>query len=221
MPVVAKICGLKTPEAVGAAVEGGAALVGFVFYPPSPRSVDPATVHALCARVPAGIRKVGLLVDASDARIAEILDACDLDVLQLHGKETPERVAEIRARFGKVVIKAIPVSEAADLDRAAAYEAVVDYLMFDAKPPKSMANALPGGNALSFEWTLLSNRRFARPWFLAGGLTPDNVAEAVAISGAPMVDVSSGVEDRPGEKNISKIKAFLDASRRISVASGL
>ncbi len=113
------------------------------------------------------------------------------------------------------MIKAIPVSEAADLDRAAAYESVVDYLMFDAKPPKSMANALPGGNALSFDWTLLSGRRFQRPWLLAGGLTPDNLIEAVRISGAPMVDVSSGVEDRPGEKNVSKIKAFLDASRRV------
>lgn len=221
MPVIAKICGLKTPEAVDAAVEGGAALVGFVFYPPSPRSVDPAIVRRLCARVPAGVRKVGLLVDASDARIAEILDACPLDVLQLHGKETPERVAEISTRFGKAVIKAIPVSEAADLDRAAAYEAVADYLMFDAKPPKSMVGALPGGNALSFDWTLLANRRFAQPWFLAGGLTPDNLIAAVTVSGAPMVDVSSGVEDRPGEKNVSKIKAFLDASRRIPVAPGL
>jgi phosphoribosylanthranilate isomerase len=160
------------------------------------------------------VRKVGLLVDDNDARIAEILAGCDLDLLQLHGHETPERVAEIRARFGKPVIKVIPVSEAADLDRAAAYEDVADYLMFDAKPPKSMANALPGGNALSFDWTLLAGRRFERPWLLAGGLTADNVIDAVRISGARMVDVSSGVEDRPGEKNISKIKAFLDASRR-------
>lgn len=215
MSVAAKICGLKTPEAVAAAVEGGAALVGFVFFPPSPRNVEPAAVRALCARVPAGVRKVGLLVDESDAGIADILRQCDLDLLQLHGKETPERVAEIRARFGKKVIKAIPVSDGADLDRAAAYEGVADYLMFDAKPPKSMSGALPGGNALSFDWSLLAGRHFRLPWFLAGGLTPDNLTDAVRISGAPMVDVSSGVEDRPGEKNVSKIKAFLDATKRI------
>ena len=215
MSVLAKICGLKTPEAVGAAVAGGASLVGFVFYSRSPRCVDPAMVKQLEAGVPPAVRKVGLLVDESDARIAEILGNCDLDLLQLHGHETPERVAEIRARFGKPVIKAIPISESADLDRAAAYESVVDYLMFDAKPPKAMANALPGGNALSFDWTLLASRRFQRPWLLAGGLTADNLVDAVRISGAPMVDVSSGVEDRPGEKNVSKIKAFLNASRRV------
>ena len=213
MSVLAKICGLKTPEAVGAAVAGGASLVGFVFYSRSPRCVDPAMVKQLEAGVPPAVRKVGLLVDEGDARIAEILGNCDLDLLQLHGHETPERVAEIRARFGKPVIKAIPISESADLDRAAAYESVVDYLMFDAKPPKAMANALPGGNALSFDWTLLASRRFQRPWLLAGGLTADNLVDAVRISGAPMVDVSSGVEDRPGEKNVSKIKAFLDAAR--------
>jgi phosphoribosylanthranilate isomerase len=215
MRVAAKICGLKTPETLAAAVAGGASLVGFNFYGRSPRCIDPATVKQLAAGVSSAVRKVGLLVDDSDARIAEILAGCDLDLLQLHGRETPERVAEIRARFGKPVIKVIPVSEAADLDRAAAYESVADYLMFDAKPPKSMANALPGGNALSFDWTLLAGRRFQRPWLLAGGLTADNLVEAVRISGAPMVDVSSGVEDRPGEKNVSKIKAFLDASKRV------
>ena len=215
MSVLAKICGLKSPETVAAAVAGGASLVGFNFYGRSPRCVDPATVKQLAANVPAGVRTVGLLVDDSDARIAEILAGCDLDMLQLHGHETPERVAEVRARFGKPVIKVIPVSEAADLGRAAAYEDVADHLMFDAKPPKAMPNALPGGNALSFDWTLLSGRRFRWPWLLAGGLTADNLAEAVRISGAPMVDVSSGVEDRPGEKNINKIKAFLDASRRL------
>jgi phosphoribosylanthranilate isomerase len=215
MSVAAKICGLKTPEAVAAAVDGGASLVGFVFYGRSPRCVDPARVKQLAAHVPPTVQKVGLLVDESDERIAEILAGCDLDLLQLHGHETPERVAAIRARFGRKVIKAIPVSEAADLDRAAAYEDVADYLMFDAKPPKSMTDALPGGNALSFDWNLLSNRRFRLPWLLAGGLTADNLIEAARISGAQMVDVSSGVEDRPGEKNVSKIKAFLDAVKRI------
>ena len=215
MPVSAKICGLKTPEAVAAAVEGGAALVGFVFYGRSPRCVDPAMVKRLEAQVPRSVKKVGLLVDESDQRIAEILAGCDLDLLQLHGAETPERVAEIRARFGKPVIKVISVSEAADIARAALYEPVADYLMFDAKPPKSMVNALPGGNALSFDWSLLAGRQFMRPWLLAGGLNSDNLIAAVRASGAPMVDVSSGVEDRPGEKNVSKIKAFLDASQRV------
>jgi phosphoribosylanthranilate isomerase len=215
MPVAAKICGLKTPETVAAAVEGGAAMIGFNFYGRSPRCVDPATAGRLAALVPPPVRKVGLLVDDDDARITEILSNCDLDLLQLHGHETPERVKEIRARFGKPVIKVIPVSDAADLDRAAAYEDVADYLMFDAKPPKSMANALPGGNAISFDWTLLSGRRFRRPWLLAGGLTADNLIEAARISGASTIDVSSGVEDRPGEKNVSKIKAFLDAARRV------
>jgi phosphoribosylanthranilate isomerase len=214
MSVAAKICGLKTPEAVAAAVAGGAALVGFVFYGRSPRCVDPAAVKQLAADVPADVRKVGLIVDESDERIAEILRGCDLDVLQLHGSETPERVAEIRRGFGKKVIKVLSVSTGADLDRAAAYENVADYLMFDAKPSKSMAGALPGGNALSFDWTLLAGRAFRLPWLLAGGLTPDNLVDAVRVSGAPMVDVSSGVENRPGEKNVSKIKAFLDASRR-------
>jgi phosphoribosylanthranilate isomerase len=215
MSVAAKICGLKTPEAVAAAVDGGAALVGFVFYGRSPRLVDPATAKRLAARVPGSVRKVGLIVDESDERIAEILAGCDLDLLQLHGAETPERVAAIRARFGKQVIKVISVSASADLDRAASYEDVADYLMFDAKPPRSMTTALPGGNALSFDWTLLAGRSFRLPWLLAGGLTPDNLVDAARISGAPMVDVSSGVEDRPGEKNLSKIKAFLDASRHV------
>ena len=214
MTVGAKICGLKTPEALAAAIQGGAALVGFNFYARSPRSVEPALVRQMAANMPASVRKVGLIVDESDQRISEILAGCDLDLLQLHGAEAPERVAEIRARFGRKVIKVIPVSEAADIGRATLYEPVADYLMFDAKPPKSMANALPGGNALSFDWTLLAGRQFKLPWFLAGGLTPENLIEAVRISGAPMVDVASGVEDRPGEKNVSKIKAFLDASRR-------
>ena len=215
MTIDAKICGIRTPEVLEAAAKHGARWVGFNFYPPSPRSVAPDLGAELARMVPTGLRSVGLFVDPTEDELGAVLGRVPLDVIQLHGSETPERVAEIRARFGKPVIKAIPVSEAADLDRAAPYEAVADYLMFDAKPPKSMANALPGGNALSFDWTLLSGRRFQRPWLLAGGLTPDNLIDAVRISGAPMVDVSSGVEDRPGEKNVSKIKAFLDASRRV------
>ncbi|HNB29042.1 MAG TPA: phosphoribosylanthranilate isomerase [Alphaproteobacteria bacterium] len=215
MPVIAKICGLKTAETVQAAIDNGAGLIGFNFYARSPRAIEPSTARALGKLVPPRVKKVGLFVDDSDARIAEILAGCELDVLQLHGHETPERAAEIRARFAKPVIKAIPVSAAEDLAAAAGYEPVVDYLMFDAKPPKSMVGALPGGNALSFDWTLLGGRRFSRPWLLAGGLTPENVTEAARVTGAPMVDVSSGVEDRPGEKNPSKIKAFLDAVKRL------
>jgi len=215
MAVLAKICGLKTPEAIAAAVDGGAALVGFMFFARSPRYVDPATVRQLEAGVPPTVRKAGVLVDESDERIAAIVKGCELDLLQLHGGETPERASAIRNRFGKRIIKVIPVSEAADLDRAAAYEDAVDYLMFDAKPPKSMANALPGGNAVSFDWTLLQGFRSRLPWMLSGGLTPANVAEAVRQSGAPAVDVSSGVEDRPGEKSLSKIKDFLVIARSL------
>lgn len=215
MAVIAKICGLKTAETVQAAIDGGAGLIGFNFYARSPRAIAPSTARALGGLVPERVKKVGLFVDDDDVRIAEILSGCELDVLQLHGHETPERAAEIRAKFAKPVIKAIPVSGAEDLAAAAGYAPVVDYLMFDAKPPKSMAGALPGGNALSFDWTLLGGHRFAKPWLLAGGLTPENVAEAVRVTGAAIVDVSSGVEDRPGEKNPSKIKAFLDAVRRL------
>jgi phosphoribosylanthranilate isomerase len=215
MAVVAKICGLKTAETVTAAIDHGAGLIGFNFYPRSPRAIDPAACFTLGKLVPAQVKKVGLFVDDSDARIAEILSGCTLDVLQLHGHETPERTAEIRAGFGRPVIKVISVSAAEDVARAAAYEAIADYLMFDAKPPKTMAGALPGGNAISFDWTLLKGLSFSKPWLLAGGLTPDNLAEAVGVTGARMVDVSSGVEDRPGEKNVSKIKAFLDVAKRL------
>jgi phosphoribosylanthranilate isomerase len=187
MSVVAKICGLKTPETVAAAVDNGAGLVGFNFYP----RYD------------------------EDARIAEILADCELDLLQLHGHETPARTAEIKARFGKPVIKVLSVSVAGDIAAATEYERIADYLMFDAKPPKTMQGALPGGNAISFDWTLLQGLSFSKPWLLAGGLTPDNLAEAVRVTGARMVDVSSGVEDRPGEKNVSKIKAFLDVAKRL------
>jgi phosphoribosylanthranilate isomerase len=165
--------------------------------------------------VPTGIAKVGLVVDASDDTIQGILAEAPLDLLQLHGGESPARVAEIRARFGLPVMKVISVADAADVAAAHAYEPVADRLLFDAKPPKSMKDALPGGNALSFDWTLLKGQSFGRPWMLAGGLNANNLAEAVARTGAAAVDTSSGVEDRPGEKNINKIKEFIAVARRL------
>jgi phosphoribosylanthranilate isomerase len=215
MSVEVKICGLKTPAAVNAATEGGAVMVGFVFFAQSARCLTPALAGALGQLVPAGIAKVGLVVDATDDEIAAILAEAKLDILQLHGHESPARVADIRRHFGLPVMKAISVSEAADIAAARAYEPVADRLLFDAKPPKSMKDALPGGNALSFDWSLLGGKSFSRPWMLAGGLHAGNLAEAVARTGAKAVDVSSGVEDRPGEKSASKIKEFLDLAHSL------
>lgn len=213
MPLAVKICGLGTTETVAAAVEGGAAMVGFVFFAKSPRNVSPQHVNVLAQNVPSNVTKVGLLVDASDDEITNILKGAPLDMLQLHGGETPERVSAIKAKFSLPVMKVIAVSDAADADQARAYESIADQLLFDAKPPQDASR--PGGLGEAFNWDLLAGQRFAVPWMLAGGLTADNLANAVAVSGAPGVDVSSGVEDGPGDKNINKIKAFLD------VAAGL
>jgi phosphoribosylanthranilate isomerase len=209
MAIETKICGLSTPAAVDAAVAGGAALVGFVFHAASPRNLAPTAAATLAARVPAGVLRVGLVVDEGDERIAEILAATPLDMLQLHGGETPARVAAIKRRFGKPVMKAVAVAEAADLDRAARYLETADRLLFDAKLPPTMAGAPPGGNALAFDWRLIAGRDWPLPWMLAGGLNAANLAEAVRIAGARRVDVSSGVEDRPGVKSPEKITAFL------------
>ena len=162
-----------------------------------------------------GVAKVGLVVDAGDDEIAAILKLAPLDLLQLHGKETPERVAAVKGRFGLPVMKVLSVAGAADIAEARAYEDVADRLMFDAKPPKSMTNALPGGNAISFDWDLLAGQTFRRPWMLAGGLNAGNLAEAVTATGARAVDTASGVEDRPGEKNLNKIKEFLAIARSL------
>jgi phosphoribosylanthranilate isomerase len=213
MTVAVKICGLKAPEAVDAAVEGGARLVGFVFFERTPRRVTPAEAAALAARVPRGVVKVGLVVDLDDAALADILAEAPLDLLQLHGRESPERVAEIKARFRVPVMKAVAVSEAGDLERAKAYEGVVDRLMFDAKPPAGAER--PGGNAVPFDWSLLSGREWRVPWILAGGLDAGNVAQAVAVSGAATIDVSSGVEDAPGVKSPQKIREFLGIAARL------
>ena len=213
MSVQVKICGISTPEAMTAAVDGGAAFVGLVFYPPSPRAVTPEQAAPLAALVPKGVVKTALLVDADDATIEAILKDVPLDLLQLHGAENPERVAEIKDRFGLPVMKVVKLRQAGDLEAVEPFLAVADRLLFDAKPPADMKEALPGGNAVAFDWSILAGTTWPLPWMLAGGLTPQNVARAVAISGAPAVDVSSGVEDAPGRKSLSKIKAFLDACR--------
>ncbi|WP_459859513.1 phosphoribosylanthranilate isomerase [Dongia sp. agr-C8] len=213
--IPAKICGLKTAETVAAAVAHGAAFIGFNFFRKSPRYVEPEQAGLLGRAVPSHVLKTGLLVDDDDTRIAAILAAAPLDLLQLHGSETPERVAAIKAKFGLAVMKVIKVRDAADIARAAAYQTVADRLLFDAQPPADMKNALPGGNAVSFDWTLLQGFRSPLPWMLSGGLTPGNLAEAVRRSGAPAVDVASGVEDRPGEKNVSKIKDFLAVAQSL------
>jgi phosphoribosylanthranilate isomerase len=209
MSIKAKICGLNHPAAVAAALAGGASHVGFVFYPPSPRSIDPLKAASLAAGVPAGIVKVGLFVDASDEDIARTLNEAPLDMLQLHGDEMPRRVKDVRRKFGKPVMKALRVASAADIAAADEYLPAVDWLLFDAKPPPEMKNALPGGNAISFDWSLIAGRGWSKPWMLSGGLNIGNLADAVRITGAKTVDVSSGVEDSPGRKNPEKIAAFL------------
>ncbi|MET1025883.1 MAG: phosphoribosylanthranilate isomerase [Dongiaceae bacterium] len=215
MTIEVKICGLKTATAIDTAIESGAAYIGLVFYAKSPRHLTPAAAGALSRPVAGKAIRVGLVVDESDDSLAAILAGCPLDLLQLHGRETPARVAEIKRRFGLPVMKAVQIGSAEDLAAARQYEEVADRLMFDAKPPASHVNALPGGNAVSFDWSLLAGATFSRPWMLAGGLTAANLAEAVHLTGARAVDISSGVEDRPGEKNLQKIKDFLAIARRL------
>lgn len=212
MPVQAKICGLTTPEAVSAALAGRAGWLGFVFFPRSPRhlSAEAAARLALPARGPAKV--VAVMVDPADAEVDAVAAVLRPDLIQLHGRETPRRAAEIKARSGAGIVKALPVSDASDIDAARAFESVADHLMFDAKPPQD--SDLPGGVGARFDWTLLAGRRFERPWFLAGGLDPWNVGEAVRLSGAPAVDVSSGVERGPGVKDPALISAFLQAVHR-------
>lgn len=208
MGIAAKICGLSTEEAVAAASAGAAAYLGFVFYPPSPRAVAPHLAAQLCSGVPLGIARVGLFVDADDRAIEAVLDAAPLDILQFHGREPPDRVAAVKIRFGRAVMKAIQIADPEDVDAAVRYEDVVDLLLFDAKPPRR-ANALPGGNGLAFDWGLIAGRAWRVPWMLSGGLTAELLPEAVRISGAAAVDVSSGVETRPGVKDPDKIRDFL------------
>jgi phosphoribosylanthranilate isomerase len=210
MAVLAKICGINDAGAMRSAIAGGARFVGLVFYPPSPRALDPATAAGLAELVPDGIVKVGLFVDPDDALLDEVLAVVPLDMLQLHGNESPARCRDIRESTGLPVMKAIKVADADDIAAARAYEGAVDWLMFDAKAPKEMADALPGGNALAFDWDLLSGADWPVPWMLAGGLEPGNVGAAVRASGAAVVDVSSGVESAPGRKDPARIARFLE-----------
>jgi phosphoribosylanthranilate isomerase len=213
LPVLAKICGVSTPEAVRAAVDGGAGYLGFNFFPKSPRYVTPEAAARLAEPARAkGVKVVAVTVDPSDALLETLREVLKPDLIQLHGKETPSRTWEAALKANAGAVKVISVSEASDLDQAAQYEPVTEHLMFDAKTPEG--SALPGGMGARFDWMMLKDRRFARPWFLAGGLDPWNVGEAISASGAPMVDVSSGVERGAGLKDAALISAFLDAVRR-------
>ena len=212
MPVEVKICGLSTPETLDAALEAGADLVGFVFYPKSPRNVTLEQAATLAARARGRAKIVTLVVDADDALLAAIAAQVRPDLIQAHGSETPERIAEIARLTGKPVIKAIRVKDDADIAAAADYTTVASLILYDAKAPETLGNALPGGNGHAFDWGLLEGER--RPAFvLAGGLTPDNVAEAIRVTGAPVVDVSSGVESAPGVKDIGLIRKFIEAAK--------
>lgn len=209
MPTRVKICGLSTPETVAAAVEAGAAYVGFVFFPRSPRHVSLETARALAVDVPVGVAKVALTVDADDAALDALTGTVPLDMLQLHGSESPARVAEVKARYGLPVMKAVGVGGPGDVAGIAPYEAVADQILVDTRPPEGADR--PGGNAMTFDWSLISGRDWAGPWMLAGGLTPGNVAEAIAVTGARQVDLSSAVESAPGVKDPARIRAFFAA----------
>lgn len=206
-----KICGLRTVADMAAVVSAGAAYAGFVFFPKSPRHLTTDQARLLAFAAPPGLAKVALTVNADDATLDEIIEAVPLDMLQLHGAESPERVAEVRARYGLPVMKAVGVADEADLAVLTEYSLAADQILIDAKPPKGAD--LPGGNGLSFDWRLLVGRKWLRPWMLAGGLTPENVAEAIRLTGARQVDVSSGVERAPGMKDAALIAEFVKAAR--------
>jgi phosphoribosylanthranilate isomerase len=211
MSLTVKICGLSTPEALNVALDAGADMVGFVFFPPSPRNISYKTAAALEARVRGQAQKVALSVDADDTMLAYVVDALGPDILQLHGNESPLRVAAIKARFKLPVMKAIAVESKADLAAIARYAAVADQLLFDARPPRDATR--PGGLGKSFDWALLENLKPGVPFMLSGGLNAGNVGEALRLTRAPGVDVSSGVERAPGQKDPDKIRAFIRAAR--------
>ena len=212
-----KICGLTTPEAVATATNAGASHLGFIFYPPSPRAITASRAAEIARVAGRGPTKVAVFVNPSDAEISTVVDTLAPDLLQLHGAETPERVAELKQQFGVPVMKVVRISQARDIKVADAYEGLADLMLFDAKPPNDGKGMLPGGNGLTFDWALLANRTGKGTWFLSGGLDADNVVEAVRISGARAVDVSSGLETSPGEKSLTKITAFLDAVKDLEI----
>ena len=210
MPVEVKICGLSTPETMAAALAHGADYVGLNFFPPSPRYVTPDAAAALAAMARGRTRIVALVVDADDALLKTINDAVKPDYIQVHGSETPERVAAIKALTGRPVIKAIKVGGPEDVARASAYAGVADVLLFDTKAPANLKDALPGGNGIAFDWTLLDGKH---DFMLSGGLAIGNVAEAIRVTGAPIADVSSGVESAPGVKDVALIRKFIEAAK--------
>jgi phosphoribosylanthranilate isomerase len=206
-----KICGLRTPQDVDAAVSAGADYLGFNFFPKSPRYVDPKAAARLAEHVPAGIAKVALVVDLTDAELDALTDTAPFDMLQLHGKETAARVSEIKHRYGLPVMKVLGVKGPEDLAALDLFQSVADQILVDAKAPKGAV--LPGGNGIAFDWRLLLGRVWRKPWMLAGGLTPANVAEAIRATNARQVDVASGVEGSPGQKDAGLIRAFIAAAR--------
>jgi phosphoribosylanthranilate isomerase len=212
MALTVKICGLKTPEALEVALESGADLTGFVFFPPSPRNLGFEAAKLLGAQVKGRAGKVALTVDANDETLRAIVDALKPDLLQLHGSETPERVATVRSRFGVPVMKVLPISERSDLSPLREFANVADRLLFDARPPQDATR--PGGLGRTFDWTLLQGIDPKINFILGGGLDASNVGQALAITNAPGVDVSSGVERAPGEKDLDKIREFIRAARK-------
>ena len=212
MSIAVKICGITTSAAIDVAASAGAAYGGLVFHPGSPRFVVPEQAGMLAEQMRGRLKIVALIADMDDAQIAALMTIVRPDFLQLHGSETVRRTGEIRSSFGLPVIKALPVAQASDLDIAASYEKVADMLMFDARAPKGATRG--GGHGAAFDWKLLKDRSFTKPWFLAGGLTPGNVARAIELSGAKQVDVSSGVESTPGVKDAARIREFIAATKR-------
>ena len=212
--ILVKICGINDPIAACTAVDAGADLIGFMFYPPSPRSITPEQAISLAVETDDRVIRVAVLVDADDATVDAVIASGAVDMLQLHGRETPERVTALKSRTGLPVMKALQVAESTDVAAAARYDGVADRILFDAKPSKGMVGALPGGNGLIFDWHLLDGMSLGTPWMLSGGLDANNVAAAIRLTGAVAVDTASGVEDRPGVKNPQKIQAFIAAAKR-------
>lgn len=204
-----KICGLKTPNMIDSAVKAGAGYIGFVFYDPSPRSVTPQLAADLARRIPSSVKIVGLFVDPDDGLLEHVTSQVPLDMIQLHGDESPEVVVEIKSKYHLPIIKAIPISEEDDLLKAMLYKDLVDIILFDAKPPENVVTTLPGGNGIAFDWNILHDIDIPMTWMLSGGLNPYNVTEAVEVTEAALLDVSSGVEDRPGHKSAELIEEFL------------